>query len=117
MLALASGEAAARILARRLASGRPLPGAHFAPYERRLRRWTRAYFRLIRTYYRPQFGAVVFNPEPFFVRPLTHFLAGSLDPPWRVRAVVALFHGLVRANGRLRLARDPRAPGAAVPHG
>jgi len=33
------------------------------------------------------------------------------------RAVVALFHLIVRTHGALHLARDPRAPGTALPHG
>jgi flavin-dependent dehydrogenase len=117
LLALSSGEAAALALARPLAAGRAPDAAGLTAYGRRLRRWTRAYFRLIRTYYRPDFGAVVFSPTPFFVRPLTHFLAGGLEIPWRVRAVVALFRLLVRANGRLHFVPDPRPPAEAVPHG
>ncbi len=117
LLALVSGERAALALDRQLQQRGLKPGRALARYERTLRSWTRQYFRLIHAFYQPHFPAILFNPVPFFQRPITYFLAGQLDLPWYRRVVVELFHGVVRLNRRYWLVPDPRPATANAHHG
>jgi flavin-dependent dehydrogenase len=116
LLALLSGEAAADALADRAAAGRPLTARAFRRYERTLRRWSGRYFKFIRSFYDPQFAAVIFNPVPMFQRPVVRFLAGQTQLSWFDLAVIHLFLTIVRLNRYLPLNRDPRSPEASLLH-
>ncbi len=117
MLALRSGEEAALGIAKGLSGRRPLTAASLAGYEKKLRGWTKQYFRMIRAYYQPQFPAILFNQVPFFVKPVVFFLGGGLEMPWHYRVIVEAFHWLVKLNKGYRIAPDPRGPEAAHYHG
>lgn len=116
-LAMRSGELAGELLARRILRERPLHTRAFRGYERRLRRWTRAYFRLIRAFYHPGFGAVFFNPRPRYKRMLTPFFAGNFEPRVRERLCLRIFYLVIRLNHRWHFLEDPRDAEARAHHG
>lgn len=116
-LGMRSGEAAAQTLVQALKSDRAPNGRELAAYERRLRRWSGAYFRLIRAFYQPRFGSILLSPVPFFQRPLTHFLAGRLELSLWQRAILELLLLIARANRRWGFIPDPRPSAANRPHG
>lgn len=117
LLALRTGEEAALALARELERGRPLRARALRRYEDRVRRWTKGYFRMIRAFYEPHFPAIMLSPVRFFQEPITNFLAGKLELSWRERAVVELFHLIVRFNRNYRIVPEPRSPACAAYHG
>lgn len=117
LMALLSGEAAAQAIVKPLLEGQaPKPSA-LASYEKRLRRWTKDYFRMIRAFYLPQFPSIFLSPVKAFQKPVTYFLAGGMEMPFTHRLIVEAFLLLVRFNRRYRIAPDPRSPEAAIPHG
>ncbi len=117
MLALRSGEEAALALSKGLSGKRPLTVASLDGYEKKIRGWTKQYFRMIRAFYEPQFPAILFNQVPLFVKPVVFFLGGGLEMPLHYRALVEVFHWIVKLNKGYRIAPDPRSPEAAVYHG
>lgn len=117
LLALVSGEAAAQAILRSLLAGQVPKNSALKDYEKKLRRWTRDYFRMIHAFYQPQFPAIFLSPVRAFQKPVTYFLAGGMEMPLTHRLVVETFLLLVRLNRKFRIAPDPRSPEAAVYHG
>jgi flavin-dependent dehydrogenase len=117
LLAMKSGELAANLLARRLFRDAPLRAAHFRTYDRKLRRWTRAYFQLIRAYYHPGFPAVFMNPPPGVRRLMTPFFAGKVEVGPLQRLLLWVFYRAIELNHRHPRLRDPRPEASRVHHG
>ena len=115
LLALASGELAGDLVGRALSRDRRPGRLTIRAYERRLRAWTGPYFRMIETFYHPEFRQVLFNPAPPVQRAVVELLAGQLDLSLRSRLLLRVFHLVVRLNRWLPLIRDSR-PGLRLPH-
>jgi flavin-dependent dehydrogenase len=118
MLAMRSGELAARALARALRSGRPVTSDAFARYEKTFRRWTRNHFRMIEAYYDPGFAEVLFNKRNTLGvgDAVTRLLAGQSEPGPLDRMRLRLFYWLIRANNKWRFLKDPRPAEHQVSH-
>lgn len=116
-LGMRSGEAAAEAMIPALRGGRAPSPRELASYEKRLKRWSGEYFRLIRAFYEPRFASILLSPVPFFQRPLTHFLAGRLDLSLWQRGILEMLLLIARANRRWGFIADPRTPQANRPHG
>ncbi len=117
LLALVSGEHAAKTIARPLLAGGSPTASALQRYEKTLRRWTKDYFRMIHAFYQPEFPSIFLSPVRSFQRPVTYFLAGGMEMSLSHRLVVEIFLLLVKLNRNFRFARDPRSPEAAVYHG
>lgn len=119
MLAMRSGEMAARLLAERMASGRPVGADAFGAYERQFQKWMRIHFRMIDAFYSEGFATLFLKPRNTFglVDTVIRLLAGDSDMGWRDRARLNVFYALLWLNRKLGFAKDPRTPDAALPHG
>jgi len=118
MLAMRSGEAAARALARALKSGRPIAPSAFDRYEKTFRRWTRVHFRMIDAWYDPGFAQVLFNRRNTLGvgDAVTKLLAGQSDLGPLDRLRLRLFYWLIRANNKWKFLKDPRPVEHQVSH-
>jgi FADH2-dependent halogenase len=119
MLAMRSGEMAARLVAERMASGRAMTEGALAPYERQFAKWMRIHFRMIDAFYSEGFGKLFLKPSNKFglVDTVLRLLAGDSDMGFADRLRLNLFYALLWLNRKLGFAKDPRTPEAALPHG
>jgi FADH2-dependent halogenase len=118
LLAMRSGERAARELALALRRpGGPSP-ASFDGYERAFRAWTRNHFAMVEAYYEPGFAPVFLSPRNTFgmLRAVIGLLAGESEPRLLNRLRLRLFYALCRLNRKFGFVKDPRSQTAAVPH-
>ena len=115
LLAMRSGERAARDLARALKAGGPVA---LDGYERAFRKWTRNHFKMVDAYYEPGFAPVFLTPRDTFgmVRAVIGLLAGESEPGFLNRLRLRLFYALCRLNRKFGFIKDPRPQEAAVPH-
>lgn len=115
LLAMRSGERAARELARALKAGGPV---RLDGYERAFRKWTRNHFEMVDAYYEPGFAPVFLTPKNTFgmVRAVIGLLAGESEPGLLNRLRLRLFYALCRLNRKFGFIKDPRPQEATVPH-
>jgi flavin-dependent dehydrogenase len=118
LLAMRSGERAASDLAKAIKAGRRLEPSIFDGYERAFRTWTRVHFEMIDAYYEPGFAPVFLTPKNTLgvVKAVIGLLAGRSEPSWIDRWRLKLFYWLCRLNQKHKFIKDPRTPGASVPH-
>ncbi len=119
MLAMRSGEMAARLLADRMSSGEPLRSSAFAAYDRQFRKWMRIHFRMIEAFYSEGFATLFLSPKNTLgiVDAVIRLLAGDSDMGMVDRMRLNVFYSLLWLNRRLGFVKDPRTPEAALPHG
>jgi len=119
MLAMRSGEMAARLLVERHAAGKPWRASAFGAYQKQFDRWMRIHFRMIDAYYSPGFAHLFLNPSNKLglVDTVVMLLAGDSDMGFMGRMRLNLFYFLLWLNGKIGFAKDPRTAEAALPHG
>jgi FADH2-dependent halogenase len=119
LLAMRSGDLAARELARAMKEGRSLVPALFDRYERTFRKWTGNHFAMIDAFYDPGFAPVFLTPRNTLgmVRAVIGLMAGESEPGLINRLRLNLFYGLCRLNKAFGFIKDPRPEHSAVSHG
>lgn len=118
ILAMRSGERAARDLAKALKAGRAPRATEFVSYEKAFRRWTRNHFEMIDAFYSPGFAPVFMTPKNTLgmVKAVIALLAGESDTSWLDRMRLKLFYWVIRMNNKHHWMPDPRPAESAVPH-
>ena len=113
-LAMWSGELAADAVAGALAQAKP-GRRPFGRYERRMRRATRLYWRMVEAYYTWPFMELFLQPRAGLDLPaaVNALLAGELEPHWNIRWRLAVFFLLVKIQGFWPLA--PRLTAGSPP--
>ncbi|MCE9583188.1 MAG: tryptophan 7-halogenase [Planctomycetes bacterium] len=118
MLAMRSGEHAARLLAERIKGGGPVCASSMKAYQSRMSHWLKTHFRMIDAYYSPGFSQVFLNPNNILgmVDAVIELLAGNSEMGFLDRMRVRAFYAILWLNRKIGFIKDERATEAQAHH-